>query len=146
MPVYLADSSIWIATARRRHQYLVDLFRRRTESDEVVTCIPVALEVLAGHLNTREYQREWTTVWEPLTWLPLREEAMQRALEVQRGLIGTPKARRRRAMDHLIAACAEDAGGDVVLWHWDADLTAICEHTGQPHEPEHERSREHGLD
>ncbi len=49
-------------------------------------------------------------------------------------------------MDYLVAACAEEADEDVVLWHWDADLTAICGHTGQPHEPEHERARQHGLD
>jgi hypothetical protein len=31
---------------------------------------------------------------------------------------------------------AEAAGPEVVLWCFDRDLKVICEHTGQPSEPE----------
>src|SRR5438093_1239368 len=92
------------------------------------------------------YDQDWEIVWKPLVWLPLREQATERALQVQRELAHTTAgAHRRRPIDYLIAACAEEAATDVVLWHWDSDLTIICEHTGQPHEPEHARAREHGI-
>jgi predicted nucleic acid-binding protein len=147
MPLYLADSSIWIGARRSGQSYLAKLLQDRTARGDVATCIPVALEVLVGPADADAYEHDWTTIWVPLDWLPLREKATRRALEVQRGLAKmTAGAHRRRPIDYLVAACAEDAGEDVVLWHWDADLTAICEHTGQPHEPEHERAREHGLD
>lgn len=147
MRLYLADSSIWIAVIRRRAPYLTESLRLRIARDEVATCAPVALEVLGGSPGGAEYDRDWVEAWQPLAWLPLSDRAGRRAVEVQRELAHTPDGvRGRSAMDYLIAACAEEAGEDVVLWHWDADLTAICEQTGQPHEPEHERAREHGLD
>ena len=63
-----------------------------------------------------------------------------------RGLAATTEgAHRRRPTDYLVAACAEAGGGDCTLWHWDRDLTAICEFAGIRHEPEHERARTHGL-
>ena len=39
-------------------------------------------------------------------------------------------------MDYVIAATAELAGPDVVLWAFDRDMGVICEHTGQPCELE----------
>ena len=147
MPLYLVDSSIWISASRRRGSYLQLLLEKRLADGEVAACAPVALEVLIGHRDKASYDEAWAEVWEGLVWLPLHDGAARRALEVQRELAGTTAgAHRRRPIDYIVAACAEDAGEDVVLWHWDADLTAICEHTGQLHEPEHERAREHGLD
>jgi len=43
---------------------------------------------------------------------------------------------RRPAIDFLIAATAEAAGPEIVLWSFDRDLKVICEHTGQPGEAE----------
>jgi predicted nucleic acid-binding protein len=106
----------------------------------------VALEVLVGPPDAASCDQNRELVWKPLVWLPLGEQATERALAVQRELAHTTAgAHRRRPIDYLIAACAEDAAGEVVLWHWDADLTIICGHTGQPHEPEHARAREHGI-
>jgi predicted nucleic acid-binding protein len=144
--LYLADSSIWIGRQRPGAEYLQELFLERFRREEIATCVPVALEVLAGPRDTDAYVRDWVTLWEQLSWLPLRERATGRALEVQSSLACTePGAHNLPASDYLIAACAEDAGREVVLWHWDDDLGSICEHTGQPHEPEHERALEHGL-
>jgi predicted nucleic acid-binding protein len=147
MALYLADSSIWIGRRRPGAGYLQRLFISRFEQGQLAACVPVALEVLVSPRDGAAYEADWNALWAPLTWLPLHERASRRALEVQRALAQkTAGAHRRRALDYLIAACAEDAGDEVVLWHWDAGLTAICEYTGQPHEPEHERAREHGLD
>jgi len=42
----------------------------------------------------------------------------------------------RPAVDFLLAAAAELAGEEIVLWFFDKDLLVICEHTGQPYEAE----------
>ncbi len=146
MSLFLVDSSIWIALQRGGPEYLAALVAKRYEADQLATCAPVALEVLVGPPDGRTYDEGWSSVWEPLRWLPLGDAAARRALLVQRELAHTTAGgHRRSALDYLIAACAEEAGRDVVLWHWDSDLTVICEHTGQPHESEHERARQHGV-
>ena len=62
---------------------------------------------------------------------------MERALEVQRTLaVASDGSHRRPAIDFLIAAAAEAAGDEVILWSFDRDLKVICEHTGQPGESE----------
>lgn len=135
MTLFLADSSIWSGRRRDDSGDLQHLFVERLGRGEIATCVPVALEVLTAAVDGEAYVRDWMTVWGQLRWLPLRERATGRALEVQSELaLATPGAQRRSVSEFLIAACAEDAGPDVVLWHWDDDLAAICEHTGQPHE------------
>lgn len=55
------------------------------------------------------------------------------------GVIGTGWAHgshRRPPIDYLIAAIAEAADDDVVLWFFARDLQVICEHTGQAFESE----------
>ncbi len=145
MPSYLADASIWIAQRRRGGSYLDELVTQRYEDGQIVTCAPVALEVLGGAADGGSYARGWDFVFSPLGWLPLDDRSSRRALEVQRALAATTRgAHRRPALDYLIAACAE-AADDVVLWHWDHDLRLICEHTGQLQEAEHARARRHRL-
>jgi predicted nucleic acid-binding protein len=137
MTLYLADSSVWAGRRRRDAGDLQRLFVERLGQGEIATCVPVALEVLTGPADGDSYVRDWMTVWGQLQWLPLRERATGRALEVQSELALADAGAQRRSVAHfLIAACAEDAGPEVVLWHWDEDLAAICEHTGQPHEYE----------
>ena len=71
---------------------------------------------------------------------------MERSLALLKGLAHTTEgAHRRRPLDSIVAACAEAAGSEVVLWHWDTDLTVICNFAGIAHEPEHERATEHGI-
>ena len=145
MPLYLADSSIWIGARRRRDSYLSDLLAERLEGGELATCAPVALEVLVGSPDGEELERDWE-IWGPLTWLPVTSQAAERSIELMRGLARTTRgAHRRRPLDYLLAACAEEAGDEVVLWHWDRDLSAICDFARIPHEAEHERARAHGL-
>lgn len=145
MTRYLADSSIWIAQRRRLGSYLDDLVTERFEDGLIVTCPPVALEVLYGAADGPAYERDWSYVFGPLDWLPLDDEASLRALAVQRSLAAATRGAHRRApIDFLIAACAEQAE-DVVLWHWDHDLRVICEHTAQAQEAEHGRARRHRL-
>jgi len=134
---YLADSSIWgWANSGRRPDIAAKLAERITD-EEIATCVPVALEVLHRARSGAEYERLFELLLEPLEWLPLGEGASRRALEVQRALAVTTHGNHLRpAVDYLIAAVAETAGPDCVLWALDRDLRVVCEHTGQPVEAE----------
>jgi predicted nucleic acid-binding protein len=134
---YLADSSIWGWALDRRRPDLAEALARRLEADEIATCAPVALEVLHRARTGAEYEDLFATYLAPLHWLSTSEQAAERALDVQRRLAGTTDGNHRRpAVDYLIAATAEAAGGNVALWFLDRDLEVICGHTGQPHEAE----------
>lgn len=146
-PLYLTDSSIWIGASRRPRTYLPELVAERLAADRIVACAPIALEVLTGPPDTRAVEQEWRTVWARLRRLEIGERELQRSLELLRGLAKTTAgAHRRRPLDYLIAACAAASGPGVVLWHWDRDLTVICEHAGIAHEAEHDRARANGID
>jgi hypothetical protein len=89
--------------------------------------------------------QDWDSVWRHLRWLPMSQEVLDRSVELLRGLAHTTDgAHRRRPIDYLIASCAE-AGDDVVLWHWDSDLTVICEYASIAHEAEHARAAANGI-
>ena len=103
--------------------------------------IPAHLEALHRARNRSEYEHLYTSLFEPLHAVPLIAEASLRALGVQRELAsGTHGNHLRPAIDYLIAAAAELAGDDVVLWFLDRDLGVICRHTAQPHEEERAKS------
>ena len=145
LAVYLADSSVWIGARRNPGTYLPRLLVDRIAADELATCLPIALEVLTGPPSGRALDRDWDDLWRHLRWLPLDEAIAKRSLELLRSLAHTTDgAHRRRPIDYLVAACA-GAANDVVLWHWDRDLVAICEFAGIAHEAEHERAAAAGL-
>jgi predicted nucleic acid-binding protein len=141
MSRYLADASLW-ARAKITEPTRTKL-ATRVASGDVVATAPVALEVLHGARNGEEYEELFGRAFAPLEWLPFDQAAAMRALEIQRGLAGTTHgAHRIPAIDYLVAAIAESAGSDVVVWHADRDLARLCEFVGQPHE--HERLRRRG--
>jgi predicted nucleic acid-binding protein len=145
MTEFLTDSSVWIGARRNPGTYLSRLLVDRIAGDEIATCVPVALEMLTGPATGAELDQDWHAVWRHLRWLPTTQEINARALELLRELAHTTAgAHRRRPIDYLVAACAESAE-DVVLWHWDRDLTTICEFAGIAHEAEHERAAAAGL-
>jgi predicted nucleic acid-binding protein len=134
---YLADSSIWGWANSAKRPDIQAKLADRFQAGEVVTCAPVVLEVMHRARTGGDYERTISEVFGPLSWLPLGSEVADRAVEVQRGLAGTSHGNHLRpAIDFLIAAIAEAAGTEIVLWCLDRDLEIICEHTGQPYEPE----------
>lgn len=149
MTLYLVDSSIWIGARNRPGSYLSDLLADRIERDEIATCAPVALEVLTGPPSGPVLDREWDALWSRLRWIPVGTDELERALELLRSLARTTDgAHRRRPIDYIVAAAAESERrlrGDVVVWHWDNDLTVICDHAGIPHEAEHFRAKANGI-
>jgi predicted nucleic acid-binding protein len=109
----------------------------RYEAGEIVTCVPVVLEAMHWPETGAQYKERFDELFAPLERLRLEEASVERALEVQRELArASDGSHRRPAIDFLIAAAAEAAGEEVVLWCFDRDLKVICEHTGQPIEPE----------
>ena len=149
MPLYLTDASIWIGARHRPGSYLPELLAERLRNDEIATCVPTSLEVLTGPGTGAEVEAQWSALWQHLRWLPIGNDELERALDLLRSLAGTTAgAHRRRPIDYIVAACAQSAatvGRDVVVWHWDSDLTVICEHAGIAHEAEHARARAAGV-
>ncbi len=132
MPLYLADSSIWAWANKGPRPDINEKLAERVERGEVATCVPVALEVMHRAETGVQYEQLFGALLEPLDWLPLDDACSQRAINVQRELAVTSHGNhRRQAVDYLIAATAEIAGDDVILWFFDNDLRVICEHTGQ---------------
>jgi predicted nucleic acid-binding protein len=137
LPLYLADSSIWGWARSGRRSDLEEKLALRIERGELATCVPVALEVMHRARTGAEFEAAFRTLLEPLEWLPLDDAVAWRALEVQRSLAqASDGGHLRPAVDYLVAATAEAAGPDVVLWALDRDLRVICGHTRQPFEGE----------
>lgn len=137
MTRYLADTSIWAWSGKLKRSDIRDKLADRVEAGEVLTCVPVILEAMHRPETAARYEERYEALFAPLERLPLADEAVERALEVQKQLARRPDGNHRRpAVDLLIAAASEAAGPDVVLWFFDRDLEVICEHTGQPYEAE----------
>jgi predicted nucleic acid-binding protein len=134
---YLADTSIWAWSERSERFDIREKLASRYEQGEIVTCVPVILEAMHRPETTAQYQERFAAVFAPLERLPLENADIERALEVQRELANASNGSHRRPeIDFLIAAAAEAAGPEVVLWCFDRDLKVICAHTGQPCERE----------
>ncbi|HEX5583164.1 PIN domain-containing protein [Gaiella sp.] len=134
---WLADTSVWSWAQEGRRADVAERLANRFRQAELCTCPAVTLEAQHRARTGAEYDRYFDLFFLPLRWLPCTAATFSRALEVQRGLAHTGHGRHRRpAMDYLIAATAELAGPDVVLWAFDRDMREICEHTGQPCELE----------
>lgn len=137
MPRYLADTSIWAWSQKADRLDIREKLAERYEQGEIVTCVPVVLEAMHRPETTAGYREHFDGLFAPLERLPLGEEAVEWALVVQRELAEASNGSHRRpAIDFLIAAAAEAAAEEIVLWFFDRDLKVICEHTGQPCEAE----------
>jgi predicted nucleic acid-binding protein len=134
---YLADTSIWAWAQKAERPDIRERLAERYEAGEIVTCVPVVLEAMHRPETGAQYRQRFDQLFAPLARLPLEKASVERALEVQRELAEeSDGSHRRPAIDFLIAAAAEAAGPEIVLWCFDRDLKVICEHTGQPSEPE----------
>lgn len=137
MPRYLADTSIWAWSQKPERPDIREKLADRYEAGDVVTCVPIVLEAMHQPESGVQYRQRFDDLFAPLERLPLEATSVERALDVQRELaLASDGSHRRPAIDFLIAAAAEAAGPEVVLWSFDRDLKVICEHTGQPSEAE----------
>ena len=136
MPRYLADTSIWSWANKTQRPDIKAKLVQRIAADEVVTCVPVALEVMHRPDSSAKYERQFKTLLDPLDWLTITDDAGWRAMEVQKQLAAqSDGGHRRPPADFLIAAIAE-LHDDIVLWAFDNDYAIIAGFTGQPVELE----------
>jgi predicted nucleic acid-binding protein len=96
---------------------------------EVATCGVIDLEVLYSAESPSAYVGLATGL-RKLPRVPMSEEVLDRALEIQGQLAQCSQHRGVRLPDLLIAACAERA--ELTILHYDADYERIAEVTGQP--------------
>jgi predicted nucleic acid-binding protein len=144
VPRYLADTSIWAWAQKAERPDIREKLAARYEQGEIVTCVPVVLEAMHRPDTAALYKERFDGLFAPLERLPLEDASVERALAVQRELAEASDGNHRRpAIDFLIAAAAEAAGPEVVLWCFDRDLKVICDHTGQPCEPEESTGHGH---
>lgn len=123
----LADTSAWHHSSAPK---VAELWRRYLEEDRIATTAPVRLEVLFSAKSARDYDLIAQRL-DALHYLSCGEQALFRALQVQRAL-AQQKALYHRSVkipDLLIAAVAELEGATV--WHYDSDYDRIAEVTGQ---------------
>lgn len=127
MATYLADKS---ALARFETSSEVNAaLEPLLVEGEVATCGVVDLEVLYSAESPSSYVGLATGL-RKLPRVPMSEEVLDRALEVQGRLARRSQHRGVRLPDLIIAACAEGAG--LTVLHYDADYERIAEVTGQP--------------
>lgn len=125
-PTFLIDKS---ALARRQTRAEVrEVLDPLLFEEAVATCGVVDLEVLYSASSPRDYRGTVRTL-RGLPRVPIDEECVERALEVQALLAERSQHRAVKLPDLLAAACAERAGLSVL--HYDADFERIAEVTGQ---------------
>lgn len=117
----IVDSSVWIETFRAKNPLDLTAF---VDLEEVVTCLPIVQEVLAGFRDERAYRiaREAMLAF-PIVESPLGESVFLEAVALYRA------GRRagvtvRSSVDCLIAACA--LRHDLEILHRDRDYPALA--------------------
>ena len=121
----LVDTSIWIETFRRRNPLRLESV---VDFDEVVTCLPVVLEVLQGFRDDRAFR----AAREAMLALPAVESPL--GIGVVEEAIGLYRTARRQGLtvrssvDCLIAACALRNG--LTVLHRDRDYPLLAQVSG----------------
>jgi predicted nucleic acid-binding protein len=127
VPIYLADKS---ALARRAARVEVrKVLDPLLLEGAVATCGIVELEMLYSATSPATY-KALAEALRGMPRVPVDEECVRRALEVQAMLAKNSQHRAVPLPDLLIAVCAERAG--LTVLHYDADFDRIAKLTGQP--------------
>ena len=127
MAVYLADTSA--LTRRETRPEVRDVVEPLLLAGRIATCGIVDLELLFSAPDPATYT-ELAGALRSLPRIPVTDDAVDRALEVQGLLAARSQHRSVPLPDLLIAACAERSG--LTVLHYDADFDRIAEVTGQP--------------
>jgi predicted nucleic acid-binding protein len=90
----------------------------------------VLLEMLFSTRGLIEWDSVRTELATTCRWLPVDEQVVGRAIEVQ-GLLAARGQHRGVSLPDLIIAATAEAHGAIVL-HYDRDYDLIAEVTGQP--------------
>ena len=119
--MYLVDTSVWIDVFRRPRR--IDL-PSLIDPDEIVTCLPVAQEVLQGFRDDHAFRvaREAMRAL-PIVEAPLGRAVFEAAVDLFR-LARRNGVTVRSSTDCLIAVCA--LRNDLTLLHHDRDFDQIA--------------------
>jgi predicted nucleic acid-binding protein len=126
VPTYLADTSAW-----HRQGQVAEHWASLVEADDVVLCVPVALELLYSARSGADYE-EIASGLEGFERLPLDNHCEALASRAQALLATRGQHRGPSPVDLLIAAIAQAYGA--TLLHYDRHFDVIARVTGQPAE------------
>jgi len=126
-PVYLADTSAYVAQARDSEARA--RFAGLLTEGRLAVCQMTALEYLNNAPDPKAHEVLWAAL-RGQRWMDVTATAMSRALEVHRMLADRSQHRNFRLPDLIIAATAEQHGATVL--HYDADYDRVAAVTGQP--------------
>lgn len=119
--MYLVDTSVWIDVFRRPRR--IDL-PSLIDPDEIVTCLPVAQEVLQGFRDDHAFRVARDAMWAlPIVEAPLGKTVFEDAVDLFR-LARRTGLTVRSSTDCLIAICA--LRNDLTLLHHDRDFDQIA--------------------
>jgi len=127
LATYLADKSA--LTRRETRPEVRTVLEPLLLAGRIATCGIVDLEVLFSASSPTVYV-ELAAGLRAMPRVPVTDESVDRALEVQGMLAARSQHRAVPLPDLLVAACAERA--QLVLLHYDADFDRIADITGQP--------------
>ena len=125
---YLIDKS---ALARMPLEPVRSRLAPIIEAGEAATCAIIDLEVLYSARNHQDHERTRQRRSLAYDSVPITEEILQRAIEIQ-GELARSSRHRIPIPDLIIAAAAE--ASDLILLHYDRDYDLIAEVTRQPTE------------
>lgn len=126
---HLADSTVWSKVRSRSRPELADWFNNEVREGRILTCEPVALEILRSARDSAAFSAQ-TSALDLLKFCPIGHKEWNRARTVQALLAARGQHRGIPPQDLLIAAAAESARVPVV--HYDHDYDLIAQVTGQP--------------
>jgi predicted nucleic acid-binding protein len=127
MARYMADTSV--LSRRRTRPEVREVLEPLLISGRVATCGMIDLELLYSAMGPADHEQVASAL-RALPRVPMSEEVVDRALEVQGRLAKRSQHRGASLPDLIIAACAESA--ELTVLHYDADYERIAEVTGQP--------------
>jgi len=125
-PLYLLDKS---ALMRLKYKQVDAIITPLMKRGQIATCGIIDLEVLFSARTPAEYETVWVHRLASYQHLPVTEQVVERAMEVQRTLAAESQHRGLSIPDLLIAACAEV--NRAVLLHYDHDFDLVAKATGQ---------------
>jgi predicted nucleic acid-binding protein len=123
---YLADKSA--LTRRETRPEIRTILEPLLLAGRVATCGIVDLEILFSASSPSVYI-ELAAGMRAMPRVPVTDDVVDRALEVQGMLAARSQHRAVPLADLLVAACAERA--KLIVLHYDADFDRIAEITGQ---------------
>jgi predicted nucleic acid-binding protein len=75
LPTYLADTSIWSWAHRSTRPDIAEKLEARLGDGTVMTCVPVALELMHRADSGKRYDEMFDELLDPLEWVPTTEAA-----------------------------------------------------------------------